>query len=317
MKERYTVGVIGLGVMGERLLAAMLAHERFTVKAVCDASEERARRTADAAGIGAWYTSHQEMLEKEELDWVYIAVPPKFHHPIALDVLACGKHLLCEKPLASTVQEGSEMLQAAERAGVIHAMNFPLYYRPLFAELKQRIGAIGSIRRIDITTHFHQWPRPWQQTAWLAGREQGGFVREVMPHFLHLTQALFGSCEVVRSDVDYPPDDPDACEVSIAALLRLEDGTPVTVNGLGNIGQQEQLTYTIYGTEGTLAVKNWSILMAGAAGELPSEVPVPEQDRLSLLLDEFAHALDGKEARLVGFDAGLAVQKTLDELLGI
>ncbi|USG64323.1 Gfo/Idh/MocA family oxidoreductase [Brevibacillus ruminantium] len=316
MKERYAVGIIGLGVMGERLLNAMVAHERFSVIAVCDISADRAKATAEHYDINAWYTNHQELLDKEELDLVYIAVPPKFHHGVALDTLAAGKHVLCEKPLAGSVKEGAEMLAAAEKAGVIHAMNFPIYYRPLFLELKRRIEEIGNIRRIDIVTHFHQWPRPWQQTAWLSGREQGGFVREVLPHFLHLTQALFGSYEVVRSDVDYP-EDPEACEVGISALLRLLNGTPVTINGLGGIGQKEHLTYTIYGTEGTLTVQNWNTLLAGGKGELPVEVTMPEQDRLSLLLDEMANALDGKEARLVGFDTGLAVQKGLDTLLGI
>lgn len=315
MKERYSVGIIGSGVMGERLMHAMNTHERFTVAAVCDAASQRAREVADRFGIAAWHTDHRLLLREAELDLVYIAVPPKFHHPIGLDVLAAGNHLLCEKPLANSVQEGKEMLRAATEAGVIHAMNFPLFYRPIFPELKRRLAEIGSVRRVDIVTHFHQWPRPWQQTAWLSGREQGGFVREVLPHFLHLTYALLGRCEVVRSDVDYP-ENQELCETGISALLRLPDGTPVTINGLAGIAHEEHLAYTVYGTKGTLSVKNWSTLLAGGMGQQLEEVQVPDQDRMHLLLDELANALDGKEARLIGFDTGLVVQEALEALHG-
>lgn len=314
--DKYSVGVIGAGVMGERMMNALCSHERFFVTAVADVSPDRAKEAARHAGGASWHTDHRELLAREGLDLVYLAVPPKFHHPIALDVLASGRHLLCEKPLANTTKEAEEMLRAARAAGVIHAMHFPLYYRPVYAELKRRLEALGTIRRIDIVTHFHQWPRPWQQTAWLSGREQGGFIREVLPHFLHLTQSLFGRLRVVRSDVEYPAD-PLACEVGVSALLQVEDGTPVTINGLSGIARQEHLSYTVYGTEGTLSVVNWGTLLAGGRGEPLAEVPLPDENRLHQLLDELAAALDGREARLIGFETGVEVQNVLDALLDL
>jgi predicted dehydrogenase len=314
LQPPYRIGVIGLGVMGERLLTAMLNHPHYQVAAVCDASAERAQQVSNNSGGVPWYTDHRQLLAKEQLDLVYLAVPPKFHHSIALDVLACGKHLLCEKPLANSLEEAEEMVRAAKQAGVIHAMNFPLFYRPVFAEMKERLAGIGSIRRIDIVTHFHQWPRPWQQTAWLSGREQGGFVREVMPHFIHFTLALFGRLHNVEAKLEYP-EDPTLCETGITATMQLADGTTVTVNGLSQIAKQEHLSYTVYGTEGTLSVVNWSKLAAGGFGEPLTEIPLEETDRLAGLLDNLAAALAGQESRLVSFDTGYEVQQVLEALL--
>ncbi|MGG1658207.1 Gfo/Idh/MocA family protein [Brevibacillus sp. NRS-1366] len=314
-QKKWNVGVIGAGVMGERMMNAMRTHEKFRVAAVSDVSAERAQEAAKLSEDVPWYTDYKLLLEKEELDVIYLAVPPKFHHAIALDVLAHKKHLLCEKPLANSLAEAEEMLAAAKEAGVIHAMNFPLYYQAIFPQLRSRLEELGTIRRIDILTHFHQWPRPWQQTPWLSGREQGGFIREVLPHFTHLTYALFGDVEVVRSEVEYPAD-PAACETGVSAYLRLADGTPVTINGLAGIGHQEHLDYRIYGTEGTLSVVNWANLFVGGNGDAPVPVEIAPFDRLSLLLDELATAIDGGEARLVTFETGVKVQKVLEALLG-
>ncbi|MDF2678812.1 MAG: gfo/Idh/MocA family oxidoreductase [Brevibacillus sp.] len=311
----YKIGVIGAGVMGERMMNALRTHQTFHIAAISDVSADRAQEAAKLSGDVPWYTDHRELLSNEELDAVYLAVPPKFHHAIALDVLAHKKHFLCEKPLANSLEEAEEMLQAAKDAGVVHAMNFPTYYQAIFPELKRRLEELGQIRRIDILTHFHQWPRPWQQTPWLSGREQGGFIREVLPHFTHLTYALFGDLEVILSEVDYPAD-PEACETGVSAVLRLADGTPVTINGLAGIAHQEHLDYRIYGTEGTLSLQNWTNLFVGKDNEAVVPVEIPLIDRLAHLLDEFANAIEGREARLVTFETGVKVQKVLEGLLG-
>lgn len=314
-EKRFRVGMIGAGVMGERMIDAVLKHPDYQIVAISDVSEQRAQEAAARSENAAWYTNYQDLLDQEDVDLIYLAVPPKFHHSIALEVLARKKHLLCEKPLANSLKEAEEMLEAAKEAGVVHAMHFPMYYQSVLPEMITRLEALGDIRRIDIQTHFHQWPRPWQQTPWLAGREQGGFIREVLPHFVHLTYSMFGDLQVVRSHVDYP-DDPQACEVGVAAYLELADGTPVTVNGLAGIAHQEHLDYRIYGTKGTLSLVNWTNLYAGLEGEALEPVTLQLRERLIQLLDELAKAINGEEARLVTFETGVKVQKVLEDLLG-
>lgn len=314
-EKTYKVGIIGAGVMGDRMIQAIASHSRYQVAAVCDVSEERAQEAAKQAGDAAWYTDYRNMLDDMHIDLVYLAVPPKLHHPIALEVLKRKKHLLCEKPLANSLAEAQEMLAAAETAGVVHAMHFPMYYQNVLPQMMARLPELGTIRRIDILVHFHKWPRPWQQAAWLAGREQGGFIREVLPHFVHLTYSLFGDMQVIRSDVDYPSD-PEACEIGVAAYLQGADGTPITINGLAGIAHKEHLDYRIYGTQGTLSLVNWTNLHFGKEGEVPQPVTIPLNERLIQLLDEMVKKMNGEEARLVTFETGVKVQKVLEDLLG-
>ncbi|MGO0063251.1 Gfo/Idh/MocA family protein [Brevibacillus fluminis] len=316
MSKQIQVGIIGLGGMGGKLFHTFLAHPDFQVTAVCDTDAKRAEEAAKGAGDLPWYTEYQLLLQEAALDLVYIAVPPAFHHRIALDVLAAGKHILCEKPLANTLEEAEEMRETARRAGVVHAMNFPTYYRAAFRELSARMaqGFLGEVRRVEITTHFHQWPRPWQQNPWIGGREQGGFVREVMPHYIHLTQSLFGKVAAVDSQLEYP-EDPQACETGIVATLRLEDGPSVLMNGVSQIARKERVAFTLYGTKGTLALVDWSRLEGGGVGEELAEIAVGPTDHLADMLTQLASTIRTGEGDVVDFEAGYDVQNVLEKLL--
>ncbi|MGZ4123885.1 MAG: Gfo/Idh/MocA family protein, partial [Tumebacillaceae bacterium] len=87
------VGVIGCGVIGQRLLGVFTVHPEVEVAAVCDVSVGLAQATAQEFGVARWHTDYKELLADGDIDLVYVAVPPAYHHRIALDVLAVGKHI--------------------------------------------------------------------------------------------------------------------------------------------------------------------------------------------------------------------------------
>jgi len=310
------VGIIGLGAIGEYMLEHFIKHPDTEVVAVCDVAKEKAQLISQQLGDVAWYTDYKELLQSSKVDMVYVAVPPKYHHAVALDVLAFGKHILCEKPLANSLDEAREMVEQANQAGVVHAMNFPVYYRNAMNEIKYFLssGSIGDIRRIEIITQFHKWPREWQQTEWIGGREQGGFVREVIPHFIQLIHALYGRLEHIQSQLEFPQD-PSKSETGIVATMKLADGTPVLVNGVSQIAQQERISFTIYGTKGTISLVNWSRLEFGRYGEPLAEIPVEPNDNYQEMITQFARAIKGEPANLIGFQEGYEIQKVLEALL--
>jgi predicted dehydrogenase len=310
------VGIIGLGAIGEKLIHAFLKHTETEIVAVCDSAKGRAQLISQSLNGIAWYTDHREMLLHTEVDMVYVAVPPKYHHAIALDVIASGKHILCEKPLANSLAEAHEMFEQAKRAGVVHAMNFPMYYKNVFKEISNYVssGYVGQLRRVEIITHFHKWPREWQQNEWVGGREQGGFVLEVIPHFIQITQALFGKMEFIQSQLELP-DDPTKCEIGILGCMQLADGTPVLVNGVSQIAQREHLSFTIYGTNGTLSLVNWSKLEVGKYGEPLTDISVQPNDNFQELISNMVSAIHGEHADLIDFQTGYEIQKVLEALL--
>lgn len=126
MTSPIRIGVIGLGAIGQNLLKAFTANSEVHVTAVCDVDLSLAERTAQPLAASVW-TDHRQMLDEVDLDLVYVAVPPKHHHAIALDVIAAGRHILCEKPLALTLSEAQDMQRAAQARGVVHALNLPMH----------------------------------------------------------------------------------------------------------------------------------------------------------------------------------------------
>ncbi len=308
------IGIIGLGAIGQRLIKQFSEHPDTKVVAVCDRLESLAKETADTINHAQAYTDYQQLLENPKVDLVYVAVPPKFHHDIVLDVLKAKKHVLCEKPLANSVEEAKEMALAAKEAGVVHAMNFPLNYGQAatkFAELVNK-KYTGDLRRLQLTMHFPQWPRLWQINDWVGGREQGGFVLEVGVHFIQQTLKIFGDIKNIQTRLELP-EDPEKCEVGIVATAQLLDGTPILIEGLSQVAGSEYIGFTAYGSEGTLSLENWGQLRGGKLGE-PLDSIGCEDVTPANLIDELVNAVNGHKAEVYDFEVGYKAQVVLDEL---
>ncbi|MFC4323561.1 Gfo/Idh/MocA family protein [Litchfieldia salsa] len=311
--KNIKIGVIGLGAIGDRLIGSFVEHPEIEVVAVCDTNVERTESMVQKLEAVKGYTNYKEMLEETKLDLVYIAVPPRYHHQIALEVIEKGIHILCEKPLANSVEEAKDMMEKAQGKGIIQAMNFPLNYSLGANTFKKMVmdGYVGQLRKLELSMHFPQWPRFWQQNDWVASREQGGFVLEVGVHFIQQAQRIFGSITPLQSYLELPADSTKS-EVGISAYLELENGVPFVINGLSDIAGDERISFTAYGTEGTLSLVNWSELEGGKLGGPIQTIEATEQS--SSLLTNLIKALNGEEAELYDFTAGYEAQVVLEKL---
>lgn len=310
--KKTTYALIGTGIVGERIINQILQHEASEIVALFDENKERLHK------IAAQYTlpivESIEALIDMRPDWVYIGTPPVSHAPIARKIAQHGLNILCEKPLAHDVKDGEMMVEAAREANIKTAMHFPLMYSPAVQRIKEALknGELGEVVRVELHTYFPEWPRKWQQNPWIASREQGGFVREVFPHYLQLTQHLFGNLHIVSHDIVYPSDI-SLCETAVSALARTTDGLPVLLNGVSRIGQEELLTFKIFGTEKVMTLRNWSELWVSEAYE--GAVAVQVTTAPPSLLDACQMSLENKEATIVTFEEGLGVQRLVAALL--
>jgi predicted dehydrogenase len=310
------VGIIGLGAIGARVAQTFHKDARTPVAFVCDSNETLARKTADDLGGIAWSTDYRQMLAGDQVDLVYVGVPPRWHHSIALDVIAAGKQILCEKPLALTLPEAADMARRVAAAGLVSHVNLPLPYAPGVREFGRlvRAGYLGALRRVELAVVFPQWPRGWQsqtQGNFIGKREQGGPVREVCPHLFDVVLRHLDPVVRVRAEMEYPAD-PEVCETGALGVLELAGGVRVGVSVICGVARKESVDLTAYGTEGTLGLRHWTTLVGGKAGELPEPLPVEDQTQLPLPELLYGAIRDGQTGRLAPFADGLRIQAVLD-----
>jgi predicted dehydrogenase len=312
--NKIGLGIIGLGVIGERLMPTFLKHPNTDIKGVYDVDTKRMKEMSDRFKLRS-VDHYDALIEDESIDVIYLAVPPKFHHEISLKIMRAGKHILCEKPLAGTIEEAKEMFEVAKETHIIHGMNFPLYYGYGYNKIKEMIKNqdLGRIKRVEVTAKFPVWPRPWQQNNWIDTKEEGGFVREVFTHFIQLIQSSYGLIENVHSFVEYP-EDTSQCEIGLIGVGELADGVKVLFNGITDINQKEDLRFTIYGSNGVVEMLNWRDLYLIENDERTFIEP-ESVDATYNLIDAFYNAVEGKNHNLVTFEDGLNATLVVEKLL--
>jgi inositol 2-dehydrogenase len=145
--RKLGIGVVGIGEMGRRHAENLRRNvPEARVIALADVSEDRVRQTAAELEIDHSYNNLEAMLENKEIDAVLIATPDKFHAQAVAQAAAAGKDILCEKPLALNMADGSAALAAVAKSGRRLQVGFMRRYDPAYAAAMGRIesGEIGT-----------------------------------------------------------------------------------------------------------------------------------------------------------------------------
>jgi predicted dehydrogenase len=320
--KRYGMAVIGLGVVGRRMLEQAAASAGFQVVSAWDAAAPvRAAAAADFAGLPV-ASSAADAIERLDVDVVYVAVPPLAHAPLVRAALAAGKAVFCEKPLGVDVAESEALVAEVERSGVRQAINFPFASSAAVDALARAIAEPSfGLRGVEVRVRFHEWPRAWQAgAAWLSRADQGGFTREVLSHFVWLACRLFGGEVALRgAAVAHPPVPEGAAETAVAAALDCA-GVPATVSGTVGGAAPDRIEARFVGASAELVLADWYRLDVVDA-ESPQGRPVPglpDDPRTAAYQRQLAqlHAmLSGDPHTLPGFGDALAVQRRIEAML--
>lgn len=136
--------IVGAGGIAKRHFAALQTMPSAHIVGIVDVLPERAATMAAACGAQP-YTTLADCLE--QADVVYILTPPSTHRPLAVAALQAGRHVICEKPLASSIADGEAMVEAAQRAGVQLITTFNMRFRKGFTRLKEMVeaGQLGDV----------------------------------------------------------------------------------------------------------------------------------------------------------------------------
>ena len=315
----HKVSVIGLGGMGQTMIERMSKFQGFDVVCGWDLSETAKRQTAHRYPEMAMTSTLEEAVGHKDSNVVYIATPPATHAEISTLAFESGKAVLCEKPLGVDIAASEKLVSIADESGLANVVNFSMASTAATraAENWLRSGMRAQVERIELSVRFSQWPRKWQMGAneWLSGRDQGGFVREVVSHWVYLTQRLFGNIEVSASTIVYP--DERSSESHVHAILD-SGGIPVTIVGdIGGTGP-DVVDFTIWGAEESARISQWHrfAVTDGQAWQVDDTTTRnPGETNNSMQLTNTAAAFSGTENSMPNFGSALSVQKVIESIL--
>ena len=235
------VGIIGMGFMGSMHWRCWQSIPEARVAAICDIEPGRLANQGGVAGNiagaerpsdfseAASFTSAAEMFANVELDAVSITLPTGLHAGHTLMALAAGAHVLCEKPMALTLEEGRQMIAAAGQAGKILQIGHCIRFWPQYARAREILdsgeyGAVlaASFQRLSLTPG-------WSWQGWiLDGAQSGGAIQDMHIHDADFVEYLFG---VPQGVLCRGAKGPGGGYDHVAATYLYPDGKVVTAEG--------------------------------------------------------------------------------------
>jgi len=150
MKDHINVGVVGCGYWGPNLVRNFRVLAECQLKMMCDVSEERLTHLRSLYPEVEGTTDYSHMLNGAGLDAVIIATSVRLHYPMAKASLLAGKHTFIEKPMAASAQECEELVEIAEKKGLVLMVGHTFLYSPAVRKIKEVVewGDLGDIRYI-------------------------------------------------------------------------------------------------------------------------------------------------------------------------
>jgi predicted dehydrogenase len=310
--------IIGLGIMGRRMLEHMGRHPRFDPCLLWDPDPAARALAAEMAPDATITATASEAIAAA--DCVYLACPPAPRAAYAREAAALGKPLFLEKPLGVDVAESRALAADLEAAGVPVAINFTQAAGEALAAVTaaRDSGALGALAGVDLVVTYPAWPRAWQKDAdWLRFRAEGGYTREVISHFVFFTERVIGPTEVIWARPSYPADT-TLCETHLLARLENADGVPVSI--LGSIGgaQPDRQEVTVKGGNESHRISEFSfhaVSRGGAFEQTHGDFEDRRAVALAAQLDGLAAMIDGAPHPLATLREALGVQERIEAML--
>jgi predicted dehydrogenase len=278
------------GITLQNHLPGLALCKDVRLKAICDADAATLERARQQTGVAAASTDYREIVRRDDVDAVIIATPNFTHAAIALEAIARGKHVLCEKPLALNLAETQAMAEAASKAGVRHMTAFTYRFVPAMRYL------VHCVRQGDLGQPYHyrscrlqDWGTRglgWRQVKKLAG---SGELGDMLSHRIDFAHLLVGPISrLVAQVAQWHPirgGKPNDLDDWVAILASFRSGaTGVLESSKLASGRNESwrsLDYVeINGSEGSFVFRTgeWDRLQYGRVGGPGLEtVLVPEE----------------------------------------
>ena len=176
-KAPLKIGVVGLGLQGQKHLRNFSANHKADIRAVCDLDQQRLSESAEAFNVPNSFLDYRDLIKCDEVEAVAVVLPDHMHRDAAVAALTSGKHLLLEKPMAIAVEDAEAMAEAARRSSSCFMLNHSNRWMYPFARGKQLLdsGEVGALRyifarmanRIVVPTELLPWLKKSHPAHWI------------------------------------------------------------------------------------------------------------------------------------------------------
>ena len=176
--QQVGFGVVGLGTWGENHLNTFADEPGVYIAGICDINEELLKQRAEEYDVGFATTDYEELLGRDDIQAVAVVTPDFLHYDIAMAAAQAGKHILLEKPMATSLEEAQDIAAAAAEAGITLMVDFHNRWNPTIIEMKKAIdaGELGEVEmaslrmsnRIWVPTELLSWGGQTTVVWWLA-----------------------------------------------------------------------------------------------------------------------------------------------------
>jgi predicted dehydrogenase len=194
--KRLKAAVFGAGFVGRVHIEGIRRLGNVEVAALADNTDERARELSDQLSIPKSSGDYRRVLEDPSIDAVHICTPNALHRPMALDALAAGKHVVCEKPLTVSADEAGKMVDAAQKANRRNCLFHNLRYYPMVQQMRRmrEAGELGEILVVQ-GTYSQDWLLYDTDWNWRVERKDNGPSRcmaDIGSHWCDMAEHVTG-----------------------------------------------------------------------------------------------------------------------------
>jgi UDP-N-acetyl-2-amino-2-deoxyglucuronate dehydrogenase len=255
--KKLNFGIIGCGRIAYKHAEAIKKNEKANLLCVCDIIEERATEYKDKYGAEAHFTDYRKMLEYSGLDVVNICTPSGMHAEMGIAAAKAGKHVIVEKPMALSLKDADDLIEACDENGVKLAVCFQNRFNPPVQKLRRALEE-GRFGKLTHASAIVRWFRPqdyYDQAPWRGTRAMdGGCLMNQSIHNIDLLQWMMGPVESVFG---YTATNlrKIECEDVGVAVLKFKNGALGVIEASTTIYPENlEETLNIFGEKGTVVL---------------------------------------------------------------
>ncbi len=308
--------VVGLG-MGHGRAGLCTQTQGAHLAAVCDTDEARGKKAATEHNT-EWVAEYDKLLERPDVDVVFLLTPSGMHAEMGMAAARTGKHVACTKPIDVRLEAIDKLIRACDEAGVMLACDFDERYNPAKRRVRRAIdaGLFGPLIMLEARLkwyrtdeYFEGWHGTWQYDG-------GGSLMNQSVHLIDLLQWFGGPVEEVYGRMGIYNHDIET-EDAAAATVRFASGALGVIVGTTTFPENRVFEIEVHGPKGAAAlgsVNGEYLKLVGEGGDeapAPEEPPAPEWEPSNIFEDVVSHLRRGTPLACTGVEARKSVELIL------